>query len=248
MEERPVAGSRWLPRAAVAVVFAVFGLLLATGFDVADDTRGARSAELGDVVDQRQREVAGLDEEAAALRSELDAAAEQTAGTDAAVQAERAAGDEWAPAAAITPLRGPALAVELTDAPAPPPGEPLPVGVTYDDLVVHQQDVQSVVNALWAGGAEGIAVMDQRITATSAVRCVGNTLILEGQVYAPPYRVTAIGDITRLRASLEADPAVTVYREWAQVVGLGFTVRDDEEVELPGYDGPLQLRYAKAAA
>jgi uncharacterized protein YlxW (UPF0749 family) len=248
VEESPVAGSRWMPRVAVAAVFAIFGLLLATGFDTAEDTRGARSAQLSDVVEQRQREVADLDAAAESLRTELDADAEQAAAADAEVRAERAVGDTLAPAAAITPLRGPALTVELNDAPAPPVGEPLPNGVSYDDLVVHQQDVQSVVNALWAGGAEGITVMDQRITTTSAVRCVGNTLILRGRVYAPPYRVTAIGDVTRLRESLDADPAVNVYREWAQVVGLGFTVRDDEEVELPGYDGPLQLQYAQAAA
>ncbi len=56
-----------------------------------------------------------------------------------------------------------------------------------DDLVVHQQDVQAVVNALWAGGADAVQVMDQRLLSTSAVRCVGNTLLLNGRVYSPPY-------------------------------------------------------------
>ena len=51
-----------------------------------------------------------------------------------------------------------------------------------------------MVNALWQGGARGIQVMDQRLISTSAVRCVGNTLILQGRVYSPPYRITAVGD------------------------------------------------------
>ena len=69
-----------------------------------------------------------------------------------------------------------------------------PGGLGPDDLVVHQQDVQAVVNALWRGGADGVQVMDQRLIATSAVRCVGNTLILQGRVYSPPFTVTAVGD------------------------------------------------------
>ena len=88
-----------------------------------------------------------------------------------------------------------------------------PGGSGPDDLVVHQQDVQAVVNALWRGGADGVQIMDQRLIATSAVRCVGNTLILQGRVYSPPYTITAVGDpdaaqpgARRLRARRRALP------------------------------------------
>ena len=67
----------------------------------------------------------------------------------------------------------------------------MPAGADPDDYVIHQQDVQSVVNALWAGGAEAMMLQDQRVISTSAVRCVGNTLILQGRVYSPPYVITA---------------------------------------------------------
>jgi uncharacterized protein YlxW (UPF0749 family) len=91
-----------------------------------------------------------------------------------------------------------------------------------------------------------MSIMGQRIVATSAVRCVGNTLILHGRVYAPPYEIVAIGDQQRLREGLEADPGVAVYREWAGIVGLGYQVTESE-VELPAYEGPLQLRNAQVA-
>ena len=91
-------------------------------------------------------------------------------------------------------MTGPGLVVTLDDAQRDP-GSPLPPGVTPDDLVVHQQDLQAVVNALWAGGAQGVQVMDQRLVSTSAVRCVGNTLILHGRVYSPPFVVKAVGDV-----------------------------------------------------
>ena len=83
-------------------------------------------------------------------------------------------------------VRGPVVVVELNDAKIP--ADQLPEGVGVDDNVVHQQDVQAVVNALWSGGAEAMMVMDQRLISTSAVRCVGNTLILQGRVYSPPLR------------------------------------------------------------
>lgn len=91
--------------------------------------------------------------------------------------------------------------MELSDART---GGRIPDGYTVDDVVVHQQDVQAVVNALWAAGAEAMTIQDQRVIATSAVRCVGNTLILQGRVYSPPYVITAIGDIGSLRSGLDS--------------------------------------------
>ena len=105
---------------------------------------------------------------------------------------------------------------------SPPIG--VPDGYTADDYIVHEQDVQAVINALWAGGAEAIAVMDQRIIATSAVRCVGSTLLLHGQVYAPPYTVTAVGPTDRMQRALEVSPRVAIYRQYVDLLGLGFDV------------------------
>ena len=96
--------------------------------------------------------------------------------------------------------------------------------MSVDDVVVHQQDVQAVVNALWRGGATGMTVMDQRIISTSAVRCVGNTLILQGRVYSPPFTVTATGDPATLEAELSADPQVQIYLQYVEKVGLGWLV------------------------
>ena len=88
-----------------------------------------------------------------------------------------------------------------------------PRDASPDDLVVHQGDVQAVVNALWAGGAEAMSIMNVRVLSTSAVRCVGNTLLLHGRVYSPPFRVTAIGDPAALRSALTASGGVQSFRE-----------------------------------
>jgi uncharacterized protein YlxW (UPF0749 family) len=141
---------------------------------------------------------------------------------------------------------GPSVTVTLADAPRST-DRVLPEGTNPDDVVVHQQDVQGVVNALWSGGAEAMQIMDQRVIATSAVRCVGNTLILQGRVYSPPYKITAIGDPERLSQALDDSSDVATYRYYADTFGLVYEVAADTSTKLPGYDGSLDLLHAEVA-
>jgi uncharacterized protein YlxW (UPF0749 family) len=141
-------------------------------------------------------------------------------------------------------VSGPALTVVLDDAPR---RGALPGSARPDDLVVHQQDVQAVVNAMWLGGAEAMMLMDQRVISTSAVRCVGNTLLLQGRVYSPPYRITAIGDVEGMRQALEDSAAVQVYQEFVKVFQLGYEVEDLGQTTFPAFTGSVDLRYATPA-
>lgn len=60
-------------------------------------------------------------------------------------------------------------------------------------------------------------MQDQRIIAMSIARCVGNTLLLNGRTYSPPYTIAAIGDAAAMQAALAAAPLVTLYKQY--VVG-----------------------------
>ena len=113
--------------------------------------------------------------------------------------------------------------------------------------MVHQQDVQAVVNAMWAGGAEAMMIMDQRVLTTSAVRCIGNTLLLQGRTYSPPFVVTAIGDAEAMTAALDAQPGVRLYRQYVDKFQLVYDVTPLDNVVLPAYDGPIRLTSAKQA-
>ena len=117
-------------------------------------------------------------------------------------------------------MRGPGLVVTLNDAQRDAEGR-FPRDASPDDLVVHQQDIDAVLNAMWSAGAEGIQMQDQRIIGTSAPRCVGNTLLLNGRTYSPPYVITAIGDAPAMQAALSAAPLVTLYRQYVVRFGLG---------------------------
>ncbi len=148
-----------------------------------------------------------------------------------------------APMAGLTEVRGPGVRVTLDDARPP---DPLPEGMTGDDYIVHQQDLQGVVNALWRGNASGVTVMGQRLVSTSAVRCVGNTVILHGRVYSPPFVIEAVGDVLALEASLRTDESVSFFREWAAEVGMGYTQTTSPRLVLPAYAGPISPQHAVA--
>jgi uncharacterized protein YlxW (UPF0749 family) len=224
----------------VAVVLALAGALFAANAKFARSAEGDRNPE--DLAGLTSGEVGRVDRlttQVDDLRSEVDALTEA---------ANDAAGNEvGSPSAAYLveggplPVTGPGLTVILDDAPQDQAGLD---GVNPDVLVVHQQDIQAVMNALWAGGAEAMALMDQRVISTSAFRCVGNVLRLQGQVYSPPYRVRAVGDPQRLRQALELSPEVSAYRADAATVGLGWDVTGHERLNLPAYAGATELQFA----
>ena len=138
----------------------------------------------------------------------------------------------------LTPITGSALRISLDDAPRVP-GTPLADGVVPDDLVVHQQDVQAVINAMWRGGATAIQVMDQRIISTSAIRCVGNTLLLQGRIYSPPFVITAVGNTSDLQQALNDEPGVVIYREYVDRLNLGWDVSILNQTTIPAWQGSI---------
>jgi uncharacterized protein YlxW (UPF0749 family) len=238
---------RALWRVAAPVAFAAAGVLFATSAGAANggQLRGTRS-DLGDLIRAEQQRADDLTQRVDRLRLDVEAATDRAGAADRRVAAEqrRARGLELA--AGTAPVVGPGITVTLADAPRSA-DRVLPEGTSPDDVVVHQQDVQGVVNALWNGGAEAMRIMDQRVIATSAVRCVGNTLILQGRVYSPPYRITAIGDPERLSQALDASPDVATYRYYADTFGLVYETAAETRTELAGYDGALDLLHAEVA-
>jgi len=227
-------------------VLLLAGMLFATSANTSSgyDLRGGRVNELQQLISARTGAVESAQRRAAELQAQIDEATESRAKTDARLQGPRAAADGLKDPAGLVAVTGPAMTVQMDDAPRDAHGS-LPAGAGVDDVVVHQQDVQAVVNALWAGGAEAMTIMGERVIATSAVRCVGNTLLLHGRTFSPPFVITAVGDTTRMQQSLNSSPGVGLFREAALRFGLGYRVTAEAgEVRLPAYRGPTSMKYA----
>jgi uncharacterized protein YlxW (UPF0749 family) len=146
--------------------------------------------------------------------------------------------------AGLEPVTGPGVTVTLSDAPQTTSAD------TPDNLnllLVHQQDIQAVVNALWKGGAEAVTIQGQRVVSTTGIRCIGNSVQLQGVPYSQPYVISGVGDPATLSSAIARDSYLQVYREDAADpnIGVGWDLHVDSRLVAPAYDGLLGLSYAK---
>ena len=200
------------------------------------------SGRLGEVAyryrAEEQRQVA-MRAEIADLRRQI-ADEEQRAAADRRVTASLAAElGTLRTAAGLTGMRGPGVAISITDS-----RRPLRAGEDPNLVLIHYSDVRAVVNTLWAAGAEAIAVNDERIISTTGLSCVGTTILCNTRRMAPPYRIVAIGDPAALAAAAQARGGIL-----AQLRAFEFpaTVTTGTDLIVPAYSGGFEYRYAKPA-
>jgi len=149
--------------------------------------------------------------------------------------------------AGLSPVTGPGITVTLSDAPAST-GQDAPDTVDNPNLLlVHQQDIQAVVNAMWKGGAQAVTIQGQRVVSTTGIRCIGNSVQLQGIPYSQPYRIQAVGDVTRLANAIADDPYLQVYRADAADpdIDVGWDEQVEDKIVAPAYDGLTDLQYAQ---
>ena len=222
---------------AVFVVVALTGFLLSTNVrvnrtaDVTSDTAGL--VEQGvDEANQLQQDVSDLTEQVANLTDALKAD-----GSGATRRQDKNSSNVDS-SLMLPALSGSGVTVTLDDSPLWENAvNNNGTTANINDYVIHQQDVESVVNALWAGGADALMIMDQRVLFNSAVICSGNVLSLHGKKYSPPFTISAIGDPQRLRAALNDSEAITILKQYVTAWLQGGECR-----------GPSVPRYRRLAA
>jgi uncharacterized protein YlxW (UPF0749 family) len=181
----------------------------------------------------RQGEVENLGKQLIQLRTDV-AEARRRLSTSSVDEARRLR--EAQILAGTTAMSGPGLEVRISDAGAK---------ASESDrtaLSVHDVDLQLVVNALWAAGAEAIAVNGQRLVATSPIRAAGETITVNFRPLVPPYKVEVIGADKKL---FERSEVAQRFRQWVEDYGLGFAVKQKSKVEVPAFAGRLQLSSAR---
>lgn len=146
--------------------------------------------------------------------------------------------------AGLTAVEGPGLIVRLRHSPKAPPR-----GVDPKTLRVQEQDVNAVLNALRAGGAEALAAGGagaglERIAVGTAAREHGVGLMVNGAFIAPPYQIHAIGERPRLRQELLRADGV-VKKTGLDVLQM-IEVEDAELLVLPAAR-PAELRFARVS-
>jgi uncharacterized protein YlxW (UPF0749 family) len=226
------------------LAFAVAGVLLVTsGVNAGGtDLRPGRYDDLADLARQETARVQALRDQIAALQEDVDrlgAGVESTALADLEERIARLEGP-----AGLTAVEGPGLSVTMNDAPEQVRET---AGEDVSKTIVHQQDIQAVANAMWAGGAEAMTIQGQRVVSTTGIKCVGNTVLLHGVYYSPPYVISAIGDADGMRASLDNSAYIQAYLRDVDAWDLGWDVQQDASIRAPAFEGSTEMRHARVA-
>jgi uncharacterized protein YlxW (UPF0749 family) len=229
-----VIGGGALGRALSGAVCVLAGLMImASAWNArGTDLRPGRNTDLVGLIQDQSRRNAELVRRVTGLREEVDRLSAARNEPDRRPQPDR-----QAVVAGLTAVAGAAVTVTLSDAPASVAAD----GIDADLLVVHQQDIQAVVNALWRGGAEAVTIQGQRVISTTGVKCVGNTVVLHGVPYAPPYAISAIGDPVLLHEALASSEPIQIYKQYVIAYGLGYREQDVPKATFPAYEGALVL-------
>lgn len=100
-----------------------------------------------------------------------------------------------------------------------------------NNIIVHDADILMVINELKRCRAEAIAVNGHRVTPNTSITCSGYTVRIDGQVYARPFEITAIGDSKRMsNALLGPEGYGTSLKNW----GVQFSLEVVEDLYVGG--------------
>lgn len=241
------AASRWARRrwtvAVLSLSLAAGGVFAAAALTSRGDDLRPAGGDIESLVRDRSAEVEQQRRTASRLEREIDELSRREVVGVPPELRERIAALQ--PITGTEAVSGPGVRVILDDA---PPEVEVPEGDDPNILVVHEQDLQAVANALWAGGAEALTLQGRRLISTTGIKCVGSTVVLDGVPYAPPYEFEAVGDPVKLNLALSRSDLVGTYREYAERWKLVYRTETVPGLRAAPYDGAVALTHASAVS
>lgn len=228
---------RW--HVSLTLVFILLGFLLATAFSTQqrlEDRPGTRKDNLIQFIRKQRREQKRLGAQLTEVREELGYIDAERADSEGVLAAHSQELERLRSRAGLVPVTGPGLELTVGDA------QRIPPDVNPDSFLIHDYDLQMIVNALWRGGAEALAVNGERFVASTGIRSAGSIILINSRPQPGPYRVRAIGDAEGLVLALKQDNyAAMLLGESAAQFGLQIDTRPQEKMTLPGYTGGVKL-------
>jgi uncharacterized protein YlxW (UPF0749 family) len=244
---RPGWLRRYRGQLLVALTLLIAGLLASITYDEAaagaqgrDQARQALRDDIGAESDTADDLAAQLEELTAQVTRTRQQALEASVVGQRALEQLAAAGQ----AAAVVAVSGPGLRVTMDN--APPAADSDPVGGSEEVAgagIVQDGDLQLVVNALWASGAEAISINGQRIGATTAIRQAGKAILVDLNPVNTPYEISAIGDPQDLSNAFLSTPEASVVAGLSRDYGLVFEFARADDLDLPA-GTTAELRWA----
>ena len=229
------------------LVFIAMGLMISMQFKTVQGgnrlpisisaTNYARSEELTQQLKKVQEEKANLEQQLEELTKRFKEYEDAASKDDAALKNLQQDVEKYKILAGLTDMVGPGVIVTVNDSDLQPRD-----GEDPNLYLVHDEDLLNIVNELKAGGAEAIAINDQRIIAMSEIRCVGPTININSTRYAPPYVIKAIGDPDTLQAALNLKGGIV---DTLRFYGIKVDIQTSDKIVVPKYSDPIKFFYAK---
>jgi uncharacterized protein YlxW (UPF0749 family) len=185
-----------------------------------------------------QNEQNALKVDLAHLRADLDQIQANASTQSGSAKDLQARIDELKQIAGLSERSGDGVVITLDDARGASAAKDI------EKSICHNTDLTDIVNQAWRGGAEAIAVNDERIVGSSSIYCVGSTIMVNGTLMSPPFSVVVIGPQNDLLATYDDPTQLRDIKQRRDVYGLGFRVSRAGGLHVPSYRGALNVRYA----
>lgn len=141
--------------------------------------------------------------------------------------------------AGMEDVQGKGVVVTMDDSTAA-----IKAGQDQSAYVIHDTDVLQVLNELRDAGAEALSLNDERILATTEVRCAGNVVSVNNTRYSTPFVIRAVGNPDKLKSAiLMRNGIADVLGQW----GITVSVSTSDSVLIKAYSGTPKMDYAKPA-
>jgi uncharacterized protein YlxW (UPF0749 family) len=185
-------------------------------------------------------EVEGLRQQLIDLRSrvrEYERAMDEQGGLNEVLEQQLAQAKVLA---GLAEVRGPGIEIVLNDSSWELTGDNDP-----NLLLVHDEDILTVVSELKAAGAEAISINGQRIMFNTEIRCGGPTININSVRYAPPYTIAAIGEPSILYGYMSGQESG--YLDLLEYYGLQVSIEQKDEIVIPAFTGSVNFKYVRTS-
>lgn len=118
------------------------------------------------------------------------------------------------------------------------------------NAIAHASDLRDLVDQLRANGATAISIgaaggVEERVTFTTSIDCIVNTVLINNTKASPPFKVTAIGDRIKLKSAIDDRGALKDIYDRVDNDGLKFVAVDSLSLKIKRYSGNYLIKNAK---
>lgn len=228
----------------VALACLILGFLIAVQFKT-QRSKGfplykQRSEELVKIINELEKEKNKLRVEVEQAREQIKSFQEAANRGESMVQAMKNQAELSKLEAGFVEVEGPGIEIELRDSVMHPKSGDDPYF-----YLVHDVDLQSLVNELKAVGGEAISINGQRLVSTSSIRCAGPVIYVNAERLTSPYMVQAIGPANEMEIAIKMPGGYVDSLALNIKKGVEVKIVKKEKIIIPAYKGSLVFRYAK---